>query len=99
MALLREHFPGHLISKRGDVKWPPRFPDLSAYGYFLWGHLKAKVYIDKERTLEALSDAIIREIRAIPHVMLRRTTDNFSARRQQYLDKNGRHLHDVIFRK
>ncbi|PNF21793.1 hypothetical protein B7P43_G08455 [Cryptotermes secundus] len=23
MALLRKHFPGHLISKHGDVEWPP----------------------------------------------------------------------------
>jgi hypothetical protein len=53
MALLREHFPWHLISKCGDVECPPRFPDLSACDYFLWGYLKAKFYIDKRRTLEA----------------------------------------------
>jgi hypothetical protein len=96
MALVREHCPGHLISKRGDVEWPPRSPDLSACNYFLWGYLKAKVYIDKPRTLEALSDAITQEIQVIPLAMLQRTMDNFSARLQRCLDNNGRHLHDVI---
>jgi hypothetical protein len=35
---------------------------------------------------------------AIPLAMLQRTMDNFSARLQQCLDNNGRHLHDIIFR-
>jgi hypothetical protein len=97
MALLREHFPGHIISKRGDAEWTPRSPDRSACHYFVWGYLKSKVYIDKPRILEALSDAVTREIRAIPLAMLERTIDNSSARLQQCLNNNGRHLHGVTF--
>jgi hypothetical protein len=44
--------------------------------------------------LEALSDVITREIRTISLAMLQKTMDNFLARLQQCLDKNGRHLHD-----
>jgi hypothetical protein len=58
-----------------------------------------KVYIDKPRTLEALSDAITREIQAIPLAMLQRAMDNFSARLQQCLYNNDRHFHDVILQK
>ena len=34
--LPRQHFPGRLISKFGDLNWPPRSPDLTAPDFFLW---------------------------------------------------------------
>lgn len=98
MEFLRQTFPGRLISLRGDVEWPPRSPDLSPCDYFLWGYLKARVYINKPRTLEALSETITQEIRAVPRAMLQRSMDNFSQRLQECMDKNGQHLTDVIFR-
>jgi hypothetical protein len=79
------------------VEWP-RSPDLSPCDYFLWGYLKAQVYIDKPRTLEALSETITREIQRVSRAMLERSIDNFATRLQECLDKNGRHLPDVIFR-
>jgi len=42
--VLREMFPGHLISLRGDVEWLARSPDLSPCDFFLWGYLKEKVF-------------------------------------------------------
>ena len=36
MALLREMFPQHIISRFGDIPWPPRSPDLTAPDFFLW---------------------------------------------------------------
>lgn len=62
MNFLRERFPEPLISLHGDVEWPPWLPDLSPCDYFLWGYLKYKDYINKPRTLEALSETITREI-------------------------------------
>jgi len=44
LSLLREMFPGHVISLRGDIRWPPRSPDLTPCDFYLWGYLKAKVY-------------------------------------------------------
>lgn len=93
MDFLREHFPERLILLRGDLEWPPWSPDLSPFNYFLWSYLKSKVYIDKLRTLEALS-----EIERIPRAMLERSMDGFATRLQDCLDKNGCHLTDVIFR-
>jgi hypothetical protein len=43
--VVREMFLEHVISLRGEIPWPARSPDLSASDYFLWGYLKAKVYI------------------------------------------------------
>ena len=43
MEVIRQMFPGHVISRFGDVRWPPRSPDLSICDFFLWGYLKSKV--------------------------------------------------------
>ena len=37
MTVIREAFPGCLISRNGDIPWPPRSPDLSPSDFFLWG--------------------------------------------------------------
>jgi hypothetical protein len=65
MVAVREMFPGHAISQRGDLQ-PARSPDLSVCDYFLWGYLKAKVFINRPCTDHELKVAIEHEIVAIP---------------------------------
>ena len=38
MALLKKTFPNRLISRFGNVSWPPRPPDLTPADFFLWGY-------------------------------------------------------------
>ena len=47
-----------------------RSPDLSLWDYFLSGYLKSQVFLEKSRTLEALGEAITREVREISLAML-----------------------------
>jgi len=42
IAALRRLFPQRVISRFGDVPWPPRSPDLTAPGFFLWGLFEKK---------------------------------------------------------
>jgi len=44
MAVLRGLFPQRMISRYGDVPWPPRSPDLSILDVFVWGYLESKVF-------------------------------------------------------
>ena len=44
IAELRRLFPRRVISRFGDVTWPPRLPDLTAPDFPLWSYLKSKVY-------------------------------------------------------
>lgn len=37
MQAVRALFPGHLISRNGDVHWPPLSSDLTVCDFFLWG--------------------------------------------------------------
>ena len=76
MTIVRNMFPEHLISRFGDVPWPPCSPDLSACDFFLWGYLKSRVYTHKPRTLNDLKEAIRQEIRPIDRQLLARVMDN-----------------------
>ena len=41
VATFRRLFPQRVISRFGEVLWPPRSPDLTAPDFFLWGYLKS----------------------------------------------------------
>jgi hypothetical protein len=99
MEVLREMFPGCLISLRGDIPWPGRSPDLAACDFFLWGHLKAEVNKRRPRTTDEQKAAIQHEIAAIPPEMTRRMMRNFRMRLQMCIENESRHLDDIIFKK
>jgi hypothetical protein len=86
MGVLREMFPGRLISLRDDIPWPSSSPDLASCDFFLWGHLKAEVYKRRPRTTDELKAAIQHEIAAIPPEMTRRVMRNFRVRLQLWIE-------------
>jgi len=99
MRVLNQMFPARVISRRGNIEWPARSPDLNACNFFLWGYLKSKVYEKKPRTTEELKQNIRDEVAAISPTMLQRVMRNFQKRLRECVDNNGRHLTDTIFKK
>lgn len=99
IAAVREIFGQKLISKRGDINWPPRSPDLSPMDYFLWGYLKSKVYISNPGSIEELKENIRKEMQDIAPTIFRAVIENFRSRLQECKSKQGSHLHNVIFKK
>lgn len=91
-------FEEKLISRRGDIQWPPRSPDLTPCDFFLWGYLKSQVYRNSPATLDALKNNIRREIEAITEDTCRRVMVNFRGRLQECQERNGAHLDNVIFK-
>ena len=98
MDVVRQIFPGKVISMRGHVQWPARSPDLTPCDFFLWGYLKAEVYKHRPRDLAALKTAIRQEIQLIRIDVLQRVMDNYRLRLQTCIDNGGRHLTDVLFK-
>jgi hypothetical protein len=47
VELLREKFPGRVISRNGDQNWPPRSCDLAPCDFFLWRLVKSHVHANK----------------------------------------------------
>jgi hypothetical protein len=56
--LLREKFPGRVISRIGDQNWPPTSCDLTPCGFFLWGFVKSHVYVNQTQTISELKAEI-----------------------------------------
>jgi hypothetical protein len=98
LGILREMFPGHVVSLCGDIGWPPRSPDLTPCDSFIWDYLKAQVYQHRPQILEDLKEVIIQEVAAIPPEMTRRFLEEFRERLTQCIDSEGRHLSDVVFK-
>jgi hypothetical protein len=96
MNLLKDLFPNRLISRNGDVQWPPRSPDLSSCNYFLWGDLKSKVFEIRPTTIQDLQVWI--QVSAIT-LAIRHVSENFRTRLRQCIQNDGRHLPGVIFKK
>ena len=97
MTIVLNMFPGHLISRLGDMLWPPS-SDLSTCDFFLWGYLKSHVYTHKPRTLNDLKEAICHEIRPIDRQLLARVMDDLKKRLENCIQEDGRHLTDIIFK-
>ncbi|XP_050342348.1 uncharacterized protein LOC126768367 [Nymphalis io] len=99
IAAVREIFGQKVISKRGDINWPPRSPDLSPMDFFLWGYLKSKVFNNNPQSIEELKENIREEIQNISPNTCRAVMENVRSRLQECQIKQGTHLDDVIFKK
>jgi hypothetical protein len=97
MDILRQAFPGRLISRFGDLHWPARSPDLSVLDFFLWGFLKSRVYMNRPPTLEALKENIQQEVMNLSPEVLREVMENAIKRAQMCINSGGGHLADIIF--
>ena len=98
MEVVRRMFPQHVISRFGDVSWPPRSPDLLICNFFLWGYLKSRVYTNRSRTIEELKLSIRQEIAALLQRMLERAMQDFEDKLRMRVRQEGRHLTGIIFR-
>ena len=58
IGLLREKFPGRVISRNGDYNWPPISCDLTPLDFFLWGQMKDKIYADAPQLIQELKEKI-----------------------------------------
>jgi hypothetical protein len=72
--------PARVISRRGNIEWPARLPDLNACDFFLWGYLKSKVYEKKPRTTVDLKKYIRDEVAAVFPTMLQQVMHNLQKR-------------------
>jgi len=79
----------------GDIAWPPRSPELTAPGFFLWGFLKDRAFRRRIVTIQELKQAIVDEVAATDEDVRRCVYGNLQTRLQQCTDVNGGHLPDV----
>ena len=65
MDLLHKLFPNNVISRRGDIHWPARSPDLTPLDFWMWGALKHRVYSTPIRDVHHLEQRLRQEVDSI----------------------------------
>lgn len=95
-AFLDRMFPGSWIGRRGPIEWPARSPDLTPLDFFLWGHLKNKIYVTEPESLEDLRHRIIEECRRITPEILRNVRSHFEQNLYLCMEMGGRQFEHLI---
>lgn len=91
---LNQTFPDRWIGRYAPVQWPARSPDLNPLDFYLWGHLKAKVYQEEIRDIEHLRARVFEaaeEIR-MNEDMLATVRVNWLRRCEACICANGGHF-------
>ena len=98
LVWLQQRFPDRLISRSCDPQWWPLSPDLNPTYFYLWGHLKDRVYGNNPQTIPDLTAAIKAAIRAISREECGRVIENFDRQIQMCLQRQGSHLEHIFER-
>jgi len=96
MDILHKRFEGMVISRGGNVNWPPRSCDLTPLNFFFWDYLKSQVYM-KPQTIDALKVNITNAIQQIQPDLCEKVIENWTARIRVIKRSRGGYLSDVIF--
>ena len=97
IGLLREKFPGRVISRKGDYNWPPKSCDLTPLDFFLWGSVKDKIYADAPQSIQELKEKIRAFIDKIEPQMCGNVMKNFIKRAWSYQCSRRDHMNDIVF--
>lgn len=97
LDLLHQRFGDRVISRGGNVDWPPRSCDITPLDYFLWGYLKSRVYANKPESLDDLKVNIADIIQEIQPNLCNRVIENWTSRVRALQRSRGGHLNEIIF--
>ena len=97
IGLLREKFPGRVISRNVDYNWPPRSCDLTPLDFFHWSHVENKVYADASKSIQELKEKICAVIDEIEPQMCKNVMENFIKRAWSCKRSRGGHMNDIVF--
>ena len=95
--LLKGKFGERVISRNVPVEWSSRSCDLTPLDFFLWGHMKSLIYVNKPATLGDLKDNIQREIANVPVEMCAKVVENWVQRIDRCKRVRGDHMTDIEF--
>ncbi|KOC67854.1 hypothetical protein WH47_12184 [Habropoda laboriosa] len=94
--VLDRTFPDHWIGRGAQICWPARSPDLTPLDFFLWGHLKNKVYNDVPTTAANMRQRVLHECRSITVEQLKNVQQEFIYRLQKCIQVHGAHFENLL---
>lgn len=96
LELLKKEFAERVISRKTDCIWAPHSPDLNPCDFFLWGHVKSKIYANAHENLAQLRGEIRRVIRRVTPDMCAHTIQHFQQRVRLCLQRDGGHFEQLL---
>lgn len=86
------------IGRNGTIPWPPRSPDLSPLDFYLWGHLKNKIYEFGVNNLNEIKDGITAEIENINNQgnVFHRLHEQIIRRLNLCINEEGGHIEHLL---
>ena len=83
----------HRTQRLGTTLWLPRSPDMTPCDFFLWGHVKERVYVPPlPADLDELRNRITAAVNSVTEDTLRRVWDGFSYRVDVFRAVGGGHI-------
>lgn len=95
---LNTQFPNRWIGQYGPTAWPARSPDLNPLDFYLWGHVKSKVYatpVDTEDELLPRIQAACQQIHDTPQVF-ERVRQSLIRRCRLCVENGGQHVEHLL---
>jgi len=89
-------YPNRWMGRGGPIPWPPRSPDLTPCDYFLWGHVKDKVYSERPNNIAELKDKIREAVTSIDEDTLRKVFENMKNRLAFVVRQKGAHFEHLL---
>ena len=77
-------------------EWPARSPDLNPCDYWLWAHLKEKVFFLKPNTIEELIQNIKREVENLPEELIRKICASLKPRCMKIIENEGGYIEQLM---
>ncbi|KAJ8961134.1 hypothetical protein NQ318_008814 [Aromia moschata] len=93
---LNEVFPNRWVGRQGHVEWPAQSPDLNPLDYFLWGHLKNRIYVDRLGNIEDPRARFRTEMRLISPKTIANVQRAFVERLAHCQTINGGHFEHLL---
>lgn len=93
---LNQLFPDRWIGTHGPVRWPARSPDLTPLDFFIWAHLKNRVYMTAPTTRQDLEERVRHEIAQITPQQLQNVRRATISRATLCINQNGEQFEQFL---
>jgi len=85
-------FPNRWIGRDGPTPWPPRSPDITPLGFFLWGYVKDEMFSTPAPDITNLKARIKEAFVTITENMLENTWRELDYRLEVLRARKGAHV-------
>ena len=93
---LKTIFGNRIISRRAEIEWPSRSPDLNPLDYSFWGQAMKAVWDAQPTSTEELATVVEHFFENVPQNVVRKTVANIRKRAELCISQRGGHFEHLL---